>query len=220
MRKFSQEDSPKSQDTCTTNNLHLKNHRIKSLTQIHEPGVFRSVLRKLHYITQTWPDIEFGLNYLCRFQDKPTDQERLRLLDLIRYLTKNPHIGVHYPINKTNKPPPMAISAKLDKSHADCPYTAKTTYSYCIYLDDHPLIWKSRRTTQVMTRTASTAYIAINYTAQEAIFMSMILEFMGHKQPRPMKIQSNNEPVVKACKTSNITPVVQTLSTIYHFIHD
>ena len=114
----------------------------------------------------------------------------------------------------------MAISAKLDESHADCPYTAKTTYGYCIYLDNRPLIWKSRRTTQVTTGTASTAYIAINYTAQEAIFTSMILEFMGHKQPGPMKIQSDNKPAVEACKTSNITPVVQTLSTIYHFIHD
>ena len=89
-----------------------------------------------------------------------------------------------------------------------------------IYLDDCPITWKSKRTPIVTTGTASTAYVAMNFAAQELAFSSHLLSFLGFPQCEPMNLFSDNKPAVNAVLTSNTTPLTKHLDAHYHYVQE
>ena len=187
--------------------------------KIREPGMFRSILGKLRYITNTRPDIEFALNYICRFQSCPEDAHYTRLLDLLGYLLRFPDLSLSYPICKDGSAS-LSLSAKVDESYADCKLTRRTTFGFIIYLDGCPIMWKSRRTPFVTSGTASTAFVAMNFATREALFSKHVMSFLNHTPPSPIKIFSDNNPAVLAVNTKNCTKLSKHLDAQYHFVRE
>ena len=199
----------------------LGSHGPHATALIRTEGSYRSVLGKLRYLTTTRPDIEFPLNYLCRYQDKPIEEHYLRALDILGYLKKFPDLPMCYPKNLAPRyVPPLHITAKIDESNADCKETLQSTYGFIIYVDDMPIAWKSRRIPFVTQGTGSTAFVAMNFAAIETRFCKHLLEFLGFSQHCPMDVYTDNLPASQAVRSVNTTPLTRALDLKYFYIRE
>ena len=115
------EDKEKGKQRSRTYFKQRHGHALNEIIQ--QEGMFRSTLGKLRYITTTRPDIEFALNFICRYQDRPTAEHYTHVLDILGYLKKFPDLGLVNHVHKGSQRAPLELSAKVDKSFADCPET-------------------------------------------------------------------------------------------------
>lgn len=61
-----------------------------------DPGIFRSLIGKLIYITHTRPDISFSVNLLSRFMNQPSKLQFSAAKCVVRYLTGTKQLGLWY----------------------------------------------------------------------------------------------------------------------------
>lgn len=149
----------------------------------------------------------------------PEERHFTRLLDILGYLQKFPHLGLRYPICKDGSAL-FSITCKVDESFADCALTRHTTFGFVVYLDGCPIAWKSRKTPFVTTGTASTAYVAMNFACREALFSKFLLSFLGFNQQGPILIMTDNQAAARAVNHKNVLPLTKHLDTMYHFVRE
>lgn len=67
---------------------------IDSDSTLHDPSVYRSMIGKLNYMTNTEPDISFVVQVLSQFMQKPNKSHYLGLLHILRYVKGTSHYGL------------------------------------------------------------------------------------------------------------------------------
>ena len=180
-------------------------------------------LRNAHLtpiLTLTRPDIEYPINFLCRYQEDPRDKHLMRVLDILGYLTKMTTNCLHYPINRSGVKPTLQLSVKVDESNSDCPETRRSTFGYIIYLDLMPIHWKSKRTPFVTAGVGTTAYVALHFAAKGVLFTSYILDFLGFLQPSPIRMFTDNQSCSLAIQSEITTPLTRCLEEKYFYIRE
>lgn len=62
----------------------LSNHSGRTLS---DPALYWTAVGALHYLTITWPDIQYTVNQACQFQHHPTDVHCAAVKRILRYVT-------------------------------------------------------------------------------------------------------------------------------------
>lgn len=61
-----------------------------------DPGMFRSLIGRLLYITHTRPNVCFAVNYLSRFMNQPRKSHFIATKRVVRYLAGSRELGLWY----------------------------------------------------------------------------------------------------------------------------
>nr|XP_018631258.1 uncharacterized mitochondrial protein AtMg00810-like [Nicotiana tomentosiformis] len=95
-----------------------------------QPERYRSLVGKLLFLTNTRPDIYFGVLHLSQFLQSPRVPHMAIALHLLRYLKGTPDLGLFYS-NSSD----FTISAYSDSDWATCPDTMRYVTGFCVFLE-------------------------------------------------------------------------------------
>ncbi|PRQ55225.1 putative RNA-directed DNA polymerase [Rosa chinensis] len=107
---------------------------------LKDPASYRRLVGRLIYLTITRPDITYSVHILSRFMHEPRLQHMTAALRVVRYLKSSPGQGLLLHANN-----PLNLKAFCDSDWAGCPITRRSTTSYCVFLGDSLISWRTKR---------------------------------------------------------------------------
>jgi len=118
-------------EPCTT--PLMSNNRIlfENAEKLQNSKSYRRLIRKLLYMTNTRPDITFGVHLLSQFLQEPIIHHQQVIQHVLRYIKGNPAKGLFFSAN--NK---MQVKTFSDSDWTSCPETRQSTIGYYIFLGD------------------------------------------------------------------------------------
>ncbi|XP_068504126.1 uncharacterized mitochondrial protein AtMg00810-like [Phaseolus vulgaris] len=127
-----------------------------------EATSYRRLVGRLIYLTNTRPDIAYAVNHLSHFVYAPTNIHSQEALHVLKYLKASPRAGLFLHNNT-----PIQIKAYNDSNWATCPKTRKSITSFCIYLGETLISWKSKKQQMISRSSSEVEYGALAATTFE-----------------------------------------------------
>ncbi|XP_019176090.1 PREDICTED: uncharacterized protein LOC109171519 [Ipomoea nil] len=135
-------------------------------TILDQPEIYRRLVGKLLYLTNTRPGISYAVQQLSQFVDKSRDTHLVAAHRVLRYLKGSPGKGLFYPTNSR-----IRLQGFSDSDWVSCAETRKSVTGYCIYLGESLISWKTKKQVIVSRSSFEAEYRALSST--EKIMFSM-----------------------------------------------
>ncbi|KAM1804716.1 hypothetical protein ACFX12_030549 [Malus domestica] len=155
---------------CTTPchpNQKLLNH---GSLPFHDPGLYRSIVGALQYLTFTHPDIAYSVNQVCQFMHSPLDSHFVAVKRILRYLKGSLDLGLCF------KPGNLDIRAYTDADWAGDPNDRRSTTGFIVFLGDNPISWSSKKQHTVSRSSTEAEYRAMATTTAEVVWIQQLLQ--------------------------------------------
>ncbi|XP_031116789.1 uncharacterized protein LOC116020454 [Ipomoea triloba] len=158
-------------------------------TLLEQPEIFRRLVGKLLYLTNTRPDITYAVQQLSQFVDKPRDNHLVAAHRVLRYLKGSPGKGLFYSSN-----PHIKLQGFSDSDWATCTESRKSITGYCIYLGNSLISWKTKKQATISRSSSEAEYRALASTTCEIQWLIYLLT--------DLKVEVNN-PVALFCDNTS-----------------
>ncbi|XP_061352754.1 uncharacterized mitochondrial protein AtMg00810-like [Gastrolobium bilobum] len=139
-------------------------------TPCHEPAVYRRLVGRLLYLTNTRPDISFVVQQLSQFVAHPMQSHFDAATRVMRYLKGSPCKGILFPSQNS-----LHLSGFTDANWATCPNTRKSTTVFCVFLGSSLISWKSKKQSTVSRSSAEAEYRALATLTCEVQWLTYLL---------------------------------------------
>ncbi|XP_058732740.1 uncharacterized mitochondrial protein AtMg00810-like [Vicia villosa] len=150
---------------------------------MEDPSVYRRLIGRLVYLTNSRPDISFAVQHLSQYVSKPLLPHYHAAIRVIRYLKSVPAKGIFYPATSSLK-----ASAFADSDWARCPDTRRSVTGYCIMLESSLLYWKSKKQNTVSCSSTEAEYIALASFSCELQWLQYVLHDFQIHLPQPAAV--------------------------------
>nr|XP_016451177.1 PREDICTED: uncharacterized mitochondrial protein AtMg00810-like [Nicotiana tabacum] len=101
-------------------------------TLLPDPTYYKKLVGKLNFLTNTRLDIAYNVQLLSQFIQAPRDTHLTAAFYLLRYLKKDPTLGIFFSNG-------CSISACYDSEWAACPDSRRSVIGYIILVGDNPI---------------------------------------------------------------------------------
>ncbi|CAL0326485.1 unnamed protein product [Lupinus luteus] len=136
-----------------------------------DPELYRQLVGRLLYLTNTRPDLSFATQQLCQFMAAPTINHHKALTRILRYIKGTPGQGLFYPSNSVSQ-----IKGYSDSDWATCPDTRKSIPGYCMFLGDSLVSWKCKKQNTVSRSSSEAEYRALALASCEIQWLSYLMD--------------------------------------------
>ncbi|XP_047260837.1 uncharacterized mitochondrial protein AtMg00810-like [Capsicum annuum] len=126
-------------------------------TSLPNPEIYRSLVGKLNFLTNTSLDLSFVVQHLSQFHKAPSDCHMKVALHLLRYLNGISILGVFF-----SSSPDLSLTAFCDSDWEACPDTHRSITGFCILLGGSLLTWKAKKQPVVSLLSAEAEYRSIS----------------------------------------------------------
>ncbi|XP_072072000.1 uncharacterized protein [Arachis hypogaea] len=118
--------------------------------------IYRRLVGRLLYLTNTRPDLSYSVGCLSQFMDSPTYAHLKAAYRIIRYLKQSPATGLFFSVNNS-----FTLSGYTDSDWGACKDTRKSISGYCFFLDQTLISWKSKKQATVSRSSSKAEYRAL-----------------------------------------------------------
>lgn len=116
---------------------------------LDNPSLFRKVVGKLNFLTNTRPDLCFAVQTLSQFMQAPRSPHLDALCHTLKYVSSTSGQGIFL----KGYVRPM-LTAYSDSDWASCPTTRRSITCFIVFLGNSPVSWKSKKQTTVSQSSA------------------------------------------------------------------
>ncbi|KAM1777797.1 hypothetical protein ACFX11_044412 [Malus domestica] len=155
---------------CTTPchpNQKLLNH---GSPPFPDPGLYRSIVGALQYLTFTRPDVAYSVNQVCQFMHSPLQSHFVAVKRILRYLRGSMSLGLCF------KPGMLDIKAYTDVDWAGDPNDRRSTTGFVVFLGCNLISWSSKKQHTVSRSSTEAEYRAMATTTAEVVWLQQLLK--------------------------------------------
>ena len=183
--------------------------------EIANKEVYRKAMGSLQYLaTNTRPDICIALSILARRVENPKQSDWTEVKRIFRYLkkTKEKKLCLGQMDNTTG------LVCYTDADWGNDPTDRKSNTGYCFKYMGSTVHWKSHKQTMVTLSSTEAEYNALTEAAQEAIWMTRVLQDLNQNTDTVV-IYEDNQSCIHLLQNSNSFRTKH-IDTKYHFVRD
>ncbi|CAL0306711.1 unnamed protein product [Lupinus luteus] len=171
---------------------HLRQH---DSDLFHDPVLYRQLVGRLLYLTNTRPDIAFCTQQLSQFMGNPTIIHYKALTRVFRFLKTTPGQGLFFSANSI-----VQIKGFADSDWATCPDTRKSISGYCMFIGDSLVSWKAKKQNTVSRSSSEAEYRALAIASCEIEWLTFLLNDLciDYKSPALLYCDSNSARYIAA----------------------
>jgi len=135
-----------------------------------DPTIYRRLIGKLNFLTNTRPDIAFSIQHLSQFMQQPREPHIATARHVLKYLKGEPTLGI-----LLNKNPSFDLLAYCDVDWASYPHSRKSVSGFVVFLGNTLISWKSKKQVTVSLSSAEAKYRSLRRLTTELSWLSRIL---------------------------------------------
>ncbi|XP_040996209.1 uncharacterized mitochondrial protein AtMg00810-like [Juglans microcarpa x Juglans regia] len=137
----------------------------------HDPALYRRLVGKLIYLTNTRPDLNYSVNLLSQFMATPRVPHYNAILKVLRYVKATPGQGLYFPASSK-----LELVAYSDANWGNCPDTRRSTTGFCVLLGQSLISWKSKKQSTISRSSAESEYQAMVAVSCELTWLRYFLQ--------------------------------------------
>lgn len=158
---------------------------------LEDTSQYRRLVGRLIYLTITRPDLVYAVHVLSQFMDKPRQPHLDAAHQVLRYLKQTPGQGILLPSTG-----PLELIAYCDADWARCKDTRRSITSYCIFLGNAPISWKTKKQSTISRSSAEAEYRSMAITCCEITWLQYILKDLHVQCLQPAKLFCDNKAAI------------------------
>ena len=194
-------------------------NKLVKATEADEPfdqHIYQSAIGSLLYLSvATRPDISYAVSNVAKFSANPTTRHWNAVKRIMRYLKGTSDLGLVFKPQKN-----CDCVGYSDADWGGDLDDRKSTSGYVFQIGGGAVSWRSKKQTSVALSTAEAEYVALAFTAQEALWLRHFLTDMIAEPPGPMVIYEDNQSAIAMTKSPQFHGRSKHISIKYHFIRD
>ena len=170
------------------------NHRLtlKESEQKATIGNHQRLVGRLIYLSHTRSDILYAVKILTRFMHSPKISHLQAAHWVLRYLKGTTGWGLHF-----KRQGMVSLDAYMDSDFASSLIDRRSTTGYCIFLDGHLVLWRSKKQEGVAQSSTEAEFRALAHGLTEVMWIKGILQDFKIKIDCPTIVFCDNESTIK-----------------------
>ncbi|XP_057250059.1 uncharacterized mitochondrial protein AtMg00810-like [Beta vulgaris subsp. vulgaris] len=145
--------------------------------------IYRRVVGKLLYLNMTRPDISYDVQQLSQFLSEPRTPHYVVALHVLKYLKGTLNHGLFYASNNS-----LLLRAYNDADWGTRAYTGRSLTSYCVFLGDSLISWKTKKQKVVSKSSTEAEYRSMSQTTSEIVWIEVLLQDLLVYVPTPITL--------------------------------
>lgn len=182
---------------------------------ISNPELYRSLVGKLNFLTNTRPDLAYVVQSLIQFMQQPRQSHLVALQHTLRYV--NHPIGQGILLRADDH---IILQAFSNSDWAACVDSRKSITCYVLLLGSSPVTWKSKKQSTISRSSSEAKYRAIASAASEITWLDRLLEDLGVHDLKPVTLHCDNQSAIHIAKNSVFHERTKYIEIDCHFTRD
>ncbi|XP_019266532.1 PREDICTED: uncharacterized protein LOC109243966 [Nicotiana attenuata] len=129
-----------------------------------DPCLYRTLIGKLNFLTNTRLDIAYNVHHLSQFMQDPREPHLKAAYHLLRYLKVDPTLGIFMSASQD-----CTVRGYCDSDWAACPDSRKSVSGYLVLLGDSSISWKSKKQATISLSSVDVEYRALKNVVGELV---------------------------------------------------
>jgi hypothetical protein len=160
-----------------------------------DPKLFRSIIGKLMFLTNTRPDISFAVNLLSRYSSAPQQAHLRGVKQILRYIKGTSNLGLFY-----KRKSGLELTGYTDADWGGNLNQRKSTRAYLFTINGTPITWCTKKQTCVALSSTESEYRSLVEATKEAIWIKGLYSELGLRKKGPIHIFCDNQSAIKISK--------------------
>ncbi|XP_062088795.1 uncharacterized mitochondrial protein AtMg00810-like [Humulus lupulus] len=180
-----------------------------------DPSQYRRLIGRLLYLTLSRPDITYSVHTLSQFHVCSSYHSSTSSPPLVTISERQPWTRLTLFPYFFSSPPSL-----LNSDWVACPLTRRSTTSFCVFLGDCLVSWRTKKQPTISKSSAEAEYRALAATASELTWLQYLLADLHIHSSIPAFIYCDNLSVVHIANNPTFHERTKHIELDCHFIRD
>ncbi|KAG7536932.1 Integrase catalytic core [Arabidopsis suecica] len=165
--------------------------------KFNDTPLYRKLVGKLIYLTNTRPDICFAVNQVSQHMQAPTVYHWSMVERILRYLKGSSGQGIWMGKNSNTE-----LVGYCDADYAGDRMDRRSTTGYCTFLGGNLVTWKTKKQKVVSCSSAESEYRAMKQLTNELTWLKALLKDLRVEQDTPITMHCDNKAAIYIASNS------------------